>query len=247
MHSVQLLSTLVWRTPAKLKNFLRRLVDVFQKLVIKRYARSKKDVFFVQIGSNDADFGDPIKSHIKARCWRGIMVEAVPYVFERLKTNYESDRIRIVCCAITEQSGQRSFYSLKEDKDPSLPKWYDQLGSFRKDVILKHSDLIPDLESRIEKIDVKCLSYNQLLKDFAVGEVDLLHVDTEGYDYVIIRQVQLDGGGPEVVIFEHKHMLVSERRELLQIFRKHGYRCLVGTNDVLCIRRNAIATLAIAT
>ena len=122
MRSVQLLGTLAWRASAKLKNFLRRMVDVFQRLVIKRYASSKKDVFFVQIGSNDADFGDPIKSYVKARCWRGIMVEAVPYVFERLRRNYELDRIRIVCCAITEQSGQRCFYSVKEDKDPSLPK-----------------------------------------------------------------------------------------------------------------------------
>jgi FkbM family methyltransferase len=212
--------------------------------MLKKYASRKQNVFFVQIGSNDAEFGDPITGYVKTKSWRGIMIEPVPYIFERLRRNFESDRIRVICCAIAEQTGQRPFYSLKPDKDPSLPRWYDQLGSFRKDVILKHCDLVPDLEKRIQKINVRCLTYDQLLGELGVNKVDLLHVDTEGYDYIIIRQIKLDSSGPEFLIFEHKHMLVSERRELLQTFRRRGYRCLVGTNDIVCIRPDAASLLA---
>src|SRR5262249_15785601 len=244
MGPLQLFGTLAWRVPVKLRNSFRRLVDVQQTVALKRYANRKQSVFFVQIGSNDAEFGDPIKSYVKARNWRGIMIEPVPYIFERLRRNYESERIQIMCCAVTGQPGQHAFYSVKQDKDPDLPRWYDQLGSFRKDIILKHSDLIPDLENRIQKINVRCQTYDQLLRELPVKKVDLLHVDTEGYDYIIIRQVNLERSGPEFVIFEHRHMSASERRELLQVFRKCNYRCLVGTNDVVCIQRDALRGLA---
>jgi len=243
MGLLQLPSTLAWRVSVKLRNFSRKLIDVQQRRALQRYANRKQSIFFVQIGSNDAEFGDPIKSYVKARRWRGIMIEPVPYIFERLRRNYESELIQVMCCAVMEQPGQHSFYSLKQDNDPQLPRWYDQLGSFRKDIILRHSDLIPDLENRIQKINVRCLTYDQLLRELNVKKVDLLHVDTEGYDYIIIRQVKLDSSGPEFVIFEHKHMSVSERRELLQVFRKCSYRCLVGTNDVVCIQRDALRAL----
>jgi FkbM family methyltransferase len=243
MRLFELASTLTWRVLVKLRNSVRKLSDVQQRRLLKRYADRKQNIFFVQVGSNDAEFGDPIKCYVKEKCWRGIMIEPVPYIFERLRRNYESERIQIMCCAVTEQPGQYPFCSLKQDKDPNLPRWYDQLGSFRKDIILKHSDLIPDLESRIQKINVRGLTYNQVLGELNVKKVDLLHVDTEGYDYIIIRQVKLDASGPEFVLFEHRHMSVSERRELLQLFRKCSYRCLVGTNDIVCIQRDALRRL----
>jgi hypothetical protein len=108
----------------------------------------------------------------------------------------------------------------------------------------KHSDLIPDLEQCIQKIEVDCLSYKKLLSDLNIDRVDLLHVDTEGAEYAIIRQAKLDASGPDFVIFEHRHMRDAERDELLGMFARGDYRCLVGTSDVACVRRDALSPLS---
>ena len=53
--------------------------------VLFEFARAYPDVFFVQVGANDGDLLDPLREEIGFRKWSGIMVEPVPYVFERLQ------------------------------------------------------------------------------------------------------------------------------------------------------------------
>jgi hypothetical protein len=71
-----------WLTPGKPRPKVASLLEAL--------ALSRKRVFFVQVGSNDADHGDPLRPFILTRRWSGIMIEPVPYVFERLRRNYES-------------------------------------------------------------------------------------------------------------------------------------------------------------
>ena len=56
--------------------------------VIETFSKIKKDIFFIQIGSNDGIAGDPIHQYISEHNWSGILVEPIKYVFERLLHNY---------------------------------------------------------------------------------------------------------------------------------------------------------------
>ena len=95
----------------------------------------------------------------------GVMVEPVPYVFDRLKRNYahRSDLI-LVNAAITSYDGTSSFYCIEETSD-ALPAWYDQVGSFTLNTILDDwsEKMIPDLRERIKVINVSCLTFESLL------------------------------------------------------------------------------------
>ncbi len=55
--------------------------------VLSAFAAERSEVFFIQIGSNDGDHGDPLKRNACAHGWSGILVEPVPYVFARLRAN----------------------------------------------------------------------------------------------------------------------------------------------------------------
>src|SRR5215213_4711023 len=58
--------------------------------VLYALALSKPEAFFIQVGSNDASFGDPLHPFLDIARWRGIMIEPVPSVYDRLVTKHGS-------------------------------------------------------------------------------------------------------------------------------------------------------------
>ena len=45
-----------------------------------------------------------------------------------------------------------------------------------------------------------------MLDKFQIDHVDLLHIDTEGYDWVVLSQFNLERYRPTVILFEYKHL-----------------------------------------
>ncbi len=90
---------------------------------------------------------------IQEREWRGVMVEPVPYVFERLRAAYAgNDRVTLENAAIADRNGRLPFYHLAEaaDYEPEgMPEWYDGIGSLSCDAVLSHARAIPDIEARL--------------------------------------------------------------------------------------------------
>src|SRR6185503_21133022 len=52
--------------------------------ILYALALTRPDAFFIQVGSNDASFGDPLHPFLDIAQWSGIMIEPVPAIFERL-------------------------------------------------------------------------------------------------------------------------------------------------------------------
>lgn len=169
-------------------------------------SRVRGEVFFVQIGAHDGLTGDHIHPVALSHGWRGLAVEPVPPLYRRLEMNYRGTGVRAVNAAVGESDGRLTFYSLRPDADPALPDWYDQIGSFRRDVVLSHADAIPDIAERIEPIEVECLTLSTLLARYRVERIDVLLIDTEGYDLVVLREVDFARYGPRLVIYERKHL-----------------------------------------
>ena len=70
-----------------------------------------------------------------------------------------------------------------------LPQWYDGIGSFSREAVLDHARLIPDIEDRLVRTEVPCLTFDSLCAKHDVGAVDLLLIDTEGYDHQILAHI----------------------------------------------------------
>ena len=66
-----------------------------------------------------------------------------------------------------------------------LPDYAKGVASFNKNHLLKFK--IPD-ESIIEE-DVECISMDSLFRNLEIDRLDLLQIDTEGYDAEIIREI----------------------------------------------------------
>jgi FkbM family methyltransferase len=207
------------------------------KVRLRKLLARKRGVFFIQVGSNDGVQGDPIHELIKKhRDWRGILIEPVPFVFQRLRKNYgESNRISFENVAIGTRRESRPFFYVAEQAKElfsgELPFWYDQLGSFERQHILKH--LNGALEPYIISEPVQCVPLEDVLKRNQVERIDLVHIDTEGFDYEVLRQIDFRRFRPAVVLFEHQHLTASDATEAERLLAQHGYSLAKYAGDTL--------------
>ena len=213
-----------------IKSHINRLFNVFsfgnnKEFGISEWIRKyldKKDTQIIQIGSNDGKTTDPLHELIiKNSNWRVIFVEPVPYLFERLTTNYpKSTRFIFDNSAINDGAEQMFYYvnnkAAKELDD--LPFWYDQLGSFDKGNIINH--LNGKLEPYIEEKELKGITLPDLLNKYSVRSIDLLHIDTEGHDWKVLSQLDLKRYKPKIILFEYKHLNEKEIIKALRFLKR---------------------------
>lgn len=183
---------------------------------IKSALKGQTSAFIVQVGANDGRTGDPIFNLIqKNPAWEVVFVEPVPFLFERLRENYGmSARFRFENLAIGEARGLMPFHYVSEQavRDmPELPEWHDQLGSFDRNHITKHVG--SRLDPYIVSVDVPVVPLNELLDKHGVASIDLLHLDTEGHDWRILKHLDLERFKVKTILFEHKHLECSAKAE----------------------------------
>jgi FkbM family methyltransferase len=203
---------------------------------------SRREVCFIQIGSNDAEHGDPLRGYVENSGWHGILVEPVPYVFERLRARYGSNpRIQLVNAAVGAEDGHLPFYYVAESQDPALPEWYDQIGSFTLEQVLHpyHLEHIPNLVDRVVRAEVACCTFSTLWRNHPLPRVDLVHVDAEGSDDQILAQIDLAQLRPTILLYEHQHLGKSQRETVLARLHDHGYVALDLGSDMLAVRQDA--------
>jgi len=198
---------------------------------------------FVEIGANDGDQHDHLSPFIVERGWRGVMVEPVPYVFERLRRNFgAADGVRLEMAAIAARDGTSTLFHLAEAPDPAaegLPEWYDGIGSFSREALLAHAAQITGIEQMVVETQVPCMTFDSLCAKHGLAAVDLLALDTEGHDWEILKTVDLSQWRPRLVVYEHYHLNGSDREEAARHLRRHGYELIAEGFDTFCLLAEA--------
>lgn len=193
-------------------------------------------VWFVQIGSNDGLGADPLRDYILSGKWSGVLVEPVKPIFDRLRETYAGVRgLAFENSAIAETSGIRPFYAVDQTDNAELPEWSDELGSFCKEIILTHRNRIPDLDQRIVETAVPCTTFDDLCRKYSIDTVDVIQVDTEGYDYTLIKSMDLKRYRPVVVLYEHKHLAPADRHACREHLAAYGFEVLQLKKDSLAV------------
>ena len=198
------------------------------------------DAFFVQVGSNDGEQHDPLRHEILRRDWHGIMIEPVPYVFARLQRNYGTlgNRVILENVAISEHDGALPFYHLApvaSFEAAGLPQWYDGIGSFKQEHVLKHVTYIPDIAERLVCTEVPSLTFESLCDKHGVERVDLIHIDAEGSDFDVVQSIDLQRHRPRLLIYEHYHLPAGVQGECRRYLEDQGYDTIEHGMDTWCL------------
>lgn len=213
-----------------------RVNNDFTYKIINDLSREKHDVFFIQIGSNDGVTKDPIYPIVMKEQWSGILVEPIKYVFDKLVENYSANKnVVFENVAISIDEKPKDFWHLKRTED-HLPFYYNQLGSFFPEVILKHIKSIPNIKKYLIKEEIQCISFESLVKKHAVEKIDLIHIDAEGYDFEIIKQIDFNKYFPELIIFEHKHLNAKDTSDCCNLLAAEGYHLIQENGNSIAVK-----------
>jgi FkbM family methyltransferase len=207
--------------------------------LLRTFADAYPEAFFIEIGANDGEQADPLRPFVLSREWRGIMIEPLPHVFERLRRNYGGlERIVLENAAIGDEDGTLPIYHvgpLGDERREEIPEWYDAIGSFSRETVLRHAVHIPDLEHRLASTDVSVLTFDSLCRKHAVRDIDLILIDTEGYDYEIIKRIDFATRHPRLLIYEHYLLAPEERSECRAQIERLGYATMEEGFDTWCL------------
>jgi FkbM family methyltransferase len=199
----------------------------------------QKPAVVVQVGSNDGLQGDPIAALIRTNPeWQVLFIEPLPHVFRRLLANYpHSPNYRFENVAVSEKKEIRPLYYVSDEIKKTredVPFWYDQLGSFDKNHVLKHGN---GIESFVTSEPVHCEPLRDILARNRITKIDILHIDTEGYDYEVLKQVDLETSPPRAILYEHMHLSMEDESAARGLLSRVGYSVCPVFNDTLAIMR----------
>lgn len=205
--------------------------------------------YFVKVGANDGLTGDPCSDILLAdQRWKGLLIEPVPYCMDRLKSNFNDPmRFRVEQVAVDSSPGLKTFYYVSPqaaEELPGLSKYYDQLGSFDRNHILKH---IPSLEPFIVECEIKVTTLSDIVARNGVEEIHLLHVDTEGWDFEVLKTLDFTRYAPLAIFIEHIHLTEESRAQMQRLLHTNGYAVHACGRDYFAVKKRMEAQVGTGT
>ena len=199
------------------------------------FSKSRNRVKVVQIGANDGINNDPIHKFIKRYKWQGVLLEPQKFVFDKyLQPLYRKTKgIVTLNAALDVADGFKPIYKISI----SNSRWATGLTSFNRSVLeeavrsgyvekqaLKEGCPLPEnSEDFIAEEEVECICTDSLVKKYGLTKIDWLQIDTEGFDFEIIKMFNISVTKPTVIVYENQHFQAILQNECINYLKQNGY------------------------
>ena len=208
-----------------------------------------QNFFFIQFGANDGSFVDPMYDYVKHYNLTGVLVEPQKDVFNKLKTNYKNqNNVTFANIAISNTDGEKILYTISDDlknKDDLFNRMTG-IASFDRDLLLKslqyeflkkswHAQM-KEADRYIVETKVTTLTFKSFIKKYGIKQIDYIQMDCEGYDYEIIKMIDLGSRFPKIINFESTHLSDADRKECEEMLAANGYRTFRHRFDTCAYR-----------
>ncbi len=193
-----------------------------------------------------AHIGIHIKNEIsKIKDSSILLVEPVPHNISAINENLkEFKNIHLEPVAVASVRETKDFFFVKATSINKLKKhWASGIGSFNKNHLLNHRTkrfLIE--EDDIDKIPIKTVKFEDLIEKYSITEIDKILIDVEGYEYEILRDMDLKKVRINSILFEYKHFDGYQKtgeklEEILKKFEENNYKTSkVDEENILAIK-----------
>lgn len=193
----------------------------------------------VQIGANDGVSEDAVKSVLALPNVRAVLIEPNPVAFERLEALYASaPNVITGNFAISVEAGDLPFYAAEAGDDLMMSK----VSSFdRKHVerqVAEYNHRLGKRAASVEEIHVKAITFDDMAARHDLDTIDLLAIDTEGYDYHIVKAALASGVSMAMLEFEYVNMTCREFSEITALLAENDYLMARSGLDVFAVRKD---------
>lgn len=206
----------------RLSRFRRELEDL----------QARGPVKFLQIGAHDGVRFDSLYGVVTQGNFAGLVVEPLPDLFQRLQANY-ADYPRIVPInAAIHDAPTLTLYRVASEAFASYPGWVSGIASFDRNHLLRHGIAATDIVQQ----EVRCEKLMPLLARTEMLDLQLLQIDTEGYDAAILGMVDFTLCRPRLIKFEHKNLEADAHSAAMALLRRNGYLAVQEAGDTVAWR-----------
>ena len=98
------------------------------------------------------------------------------------------------------------------------------------------------VSAAIEEIAVPARTLPSLLDKYAIRDIGLLQIDTEGFDFEVIKMINFEKSKPVIINFEDGFLSRNARNACLELLRDQGYRVLKNGLDTVAYQQEAEAS-----
>lgn len=217
---------------------MEKLTDMtaFDDLLYRRL-KQNPDFCFIQIGANDGVSFDPVFEFATSNKVRGAVVEPLTDSYAELQLNYSAyPMIRALNVAVHRDQSHIDLYRIDPAYKGQLPDWAIGIASVNPDHF-KPTGEIPDEAICVER--VPAMNLQALLDEVGFAQLDLLQIDTEGYDFEILKMIDFNRLKPAIIHFEHglqQNIMTEQQFEAcFKLLRQAGYYLLMEKYDAIAV------------
>ncbi len=229
------------------------------KHVYRMFALALRDadrpLRIVVVGANDGRLADPIYPFIKTHAIdaQALLIEPHPYLMPILKEHYAFlSGARFSAFAVG-APGTTTLYSVKPEHWETLQPAYAPASwpAYRAPLGITSADRdfverwvrsagggSPSPDEAIAPFDVTSKPLLDVMSDCDfTGPIDILQIDTEGFDDVVLYHSALETTRPRMIAFEHGHLADSSQQDILEFIGTDYETTRIG-RDVIGVRKS---------
>ena len=171
-----------------------------------------KNGFFIEVGANDGFAQSNTYYFEKFRGWHGILVEAIPELFEKCcKLRKKS---RVFNCALVSSDFTGTHVKMKYANLMSLVE--GAMSDAEKEAEHIENGLRCQKIDESYTIDVPARTLTSILDECKVKEIDLFSLDVEGYELNVLKGLDFERYRPKYMCIEARF-----RKEIEEFIRPY--------------------------
>lgn len=206
--------------------------------ILERNFPENEEFNFVQVGANDGVSFDFLYDFVIKRNSYGVVIEPVKEYFKELLINYKDfPKIIKINKAIHPTDEEIIIYRICPNATDKYPDWAKGIASFDRS---HHVKLKINSEDIIEeKVDSDNLMVT-INNSFHQKEIDYFQVDTEGFDYEVLKMIDFYELKPAIIKYESVNLKEVDKEKSLFLLRKEGYYLFNEFGDTIGVNLHKI-------
>ncbi len=219
----------------KIIHFFSHFLVIFEvKTILEKNFKIDKPFVFVQVGANDGVSFDFLYDFVVQRKSSGIVIEPIKEYYDELVLNYSKfDDIIKVNKAIHPLEKQLSIYKINPSSKSKYPDWVKGIASFNpnhhKNVNIDTKDIITET--------VNC---DTLMNIVNKKNIDYFQIDTEGFDYEVLKMINFEIINPKIIKYEHASLCNDDKNKAKELLIKNGYYIFSEQNDTIALKSRIV-------
>lgn len=187
----------------KLIKFFLELFDYFTEkkilLEIKKIFSNESQISIIDVGAHKGEYILNILKNFKVK--QGYCFEPNPSVFRILQNNIKNKKnIEFINFGVSNSSGKIKFNVNIESSSSSINNLNEKSNYYKKKFYLLN---FLNTSNVTKVIDIEVLTLDNFMKKKGIIQIDLLKIDTEGYEMQVLKGLQDKIKKIKLIHFEH--------------------------------------------